>query len=236
MAETLNEVERRVLGVLLEKSLAQPQYYPMTLNAIAAACNQKSNRDPVMELDEDAVWNTLEVLRAAGLVSRVLPAGPSRVERYKHEAKEFFAWEKPQRAVMAELLLRGPQTVAELRARCERMYPFENTEGVTAVLEGLQQSDPPRVAPLPRTPGQSAVRCAHRLYSPQEWAALAASEPGPAGATPPPTGPTPQPAAACDGGIEDLRAEIGNLHEELASLRDLVEKLRQRIDGRGDVP
>ena len=173
MSESLSEVERRVLGVLLEKSLAQPQYYPMSVNAIVTACNQKSNRDPVMSLDEDSVWDTLERLRAVGLVSRLMPGGASRVDRFRHEVKTLLGWEKPQWAVMAELLLRGPQTVGELRSRCNRMYRYENTDAVAAVLDILRESDPPRVAMLPRGAGQSAVRWGHQLYYPEEWRNLA---------------------------------------------------------------
>lgn len=216
MSLTMNEIERRVFGVLLEKALAQPQYYPMTLNAIVAACNQKNNREPVMELDEDAVWNTLEVLRAGGLVSRLLPGGASRVERYKHEAKERFGWEKPQRAVLAELLLRGPQTVGELRTRCGRMYPFENTESVAAVLEGLAQGETPIVAQLPRTPGQSAVRFAHRLYSDAEWSALLAGASAAAPATSAP--PAPAERDALQSERDALRAELAELARRVTAL------------------
>lgn len=219
----LNEVERRVLGVLIEKALAQPQYYPMTLNAIVVACNQKNNRDPVMELDEEAVWNTLEVLRAGGLVSRLLPGGASRVERYKHEVKEALGWEKPQRAILAELLLRGPQTVGELRGRCMRMYPFETTEAVVAVLDGLGTADPPLVATLPRQPGQSAVRHAHRLYTEKEWAVLASASP--AGEPPLPTG-----AASAGSGAHDAPAAVEGLRNEVVELRARLDDLAARMD------
>jgi uncharacterized protein YceH (UPF0502 family) len=222
MAETLNEIERRILGALLEKALAQPQYYPMTLNAITAACNQKSNRDPLMDLDEEAVWNTLEVLRAGGLVARLLPGGTSRVERFKHTAKEFFGWEKPQRAVMAELLLRGPQTVGALRGHCVRLYPFESTASVSAVLESLSQAAPPRVAALPRTPGQAAVRYAHLLYPPEEWAQLSPTPGSPAGQTASPS----RPAASDE--LEDLRAAVRDLRAEVAELRTTLADLQER--------
>jgi len=223
-AETLNEVERRVLGVLIEKALAQPQYYPMTLNAITAACNQKSNRDPLLELDGETIWNTLELLRAGGLVSRLLPGGAARVERFKHEAKQFFGWEKPQRAVLAELLLRGPQTVGELRTHCSRMYPFENVEAVTAVLESLSQGATPRVAVLPRVPGQSAVRYAHRLYPPEEWARLAAVPAGDAPVTPPPA-----PSATAAGELETLRSALEEVRAEVAQLRAALTELQERV-------
>ena len=97
------------------KSLAQPAYYPMTLNLVVAGCNQKSNRDPLMELDEDTVWNTLDSLRQSGLVTRMMPAGSARTDRFKHEIQAIFGWEKPQRAVMAELLLRGAWIAPALR-------------------------------------------------------------------------------------------------------------------------
>ena len=118
MDNTLNSVERRVLGVLIEKSLTQPDNYPISLNAVTMGCNQKSNRDPIMELDEDTVWQTLEELRSHGAVSRILAAPGTRVERFKHEIKEFLGWGPRQQAIMTELMLRGPQTVGELRGRC----------------------------------------------------------------------------------------------------------------------
>jgi uncharacterized protein YceH (UPF0502 family) len=228
MPETLNEVERRVLGVLLEKQLAQPQYYPMTVNAVVAACNQKSNRDPVMDLDEDLVWATLEALRTRQIISRLLPGGASRVERFKHEIKELWGWEKPQRAIMAELLLRGPQTTGELRSRCQRMYPFENAQMVTGALEVLTGTDPPTVTQLPRSPGQAAVRYAHQLYYPEEWEALTqgihvGAAPA-AGQASPPTAPSgPSPASG-----RDLAAEVDALKAELAELNKRVTELEQR--------
>ncbi len=237
MPTTLNDIERRVLGVLLEKSLAQPQYYPMTVNAIIAACNQKSNRDPLMELDDEAVWNTLEVLRAGGVVARLLPGEGGRVERFKHEAKESFGWEKPQRAIMAELLLRGPQTIGELRSRCARMYPFESPEMVQGALEPLTTGDSPYVAPLPRQPGRSAVRYAHCLYAPDEWATLtrdaSPTAPPPPTAASSATSPAAQPVGeqaeleALREDITNLQAEIADVHESLAQLRTRVQRLEE---------
>ncbi|TWT41728.1 hypothetical protein RAS1_28490 [Phycisphaerae bacterium RAS1] len=238
MALTFNPTERRVLGVLVEKALAQPQYYPMTLNAIVVACNQKNNRDPLMELDEESVWNTLEVLRAGGLVSRLLPGMGSRVDRYKHELKERLGWEKPQRAVLCELLLRGPQTPAELRTRCERMIAIDGPELINGILDGLARTDPPLVAPLPRQPGQSATRYTHLLYPEGEQPAIsappAASHSAPAAATssvvaPTPHAPAPHPA---DGPAErsSLSAEMENLQAEMAEMHQAIAALRRRIE------
>lgn len=236
----LNELERRVLGVLIEKSLAQPSYYPMTLNAVIAACNQKSNRDPVMELDEDTVWNTLDALRERGFVSRILAGMGGRVDRFRHEVKTALNWEKPQRAVMTELLLRGPQTLGELRSRCMRLYPFENAEAIAAVVQMLCETDPPLVAPLPRAPGQSAVRYAHCLYAPGERPAVAAqplaSEPASrafaaqssADSSPPASLPDacasePQQQSTAD----DSRLQV--IEEELSALREAITDLQKRL-------
>lgn len=240
MENTLNELERRVFGVLLEKSLAQPTYYPMTPNAIVAACNQKSNRDPLMDLDEDTVWDTLERLRGRGLVAKVLAPLSMRADRFKHDAREYFGWEKPERAVMAELLLRGPQSIGELKTRCSRMVPFEDKPAVGRVLELLQQADPPLVAELPRTGGRSAVRFAHRLYpegeTPAVEAAAAPSEPAPARAPAPapapvmPGSPNAASSAASEESVRQLREQIDGVQTELADLHEGLADLRRRFE------
>ncbi len=175
----LDELERRVLGVLIEKSLAASEYYPLTLNLLVSGSNQKSNRDPVLTLDEDSVWNILERLIARGWVTRVLPGGSSRVDRFRHEIKTVLGLEKPAWPVLAELLLRGPQTLGELRTHCQRMYPFENLESVRAVLDGLVQRDPPLVEMLPREAGHSAVRFGHCMTPPTERPNTASPAPAP---------------------------------------------------------
>jgi uncharacterized protein YceH (UPF0502 family) len=224
----LNEIERRVFGVLIEKSLAQPTYYPMTLNAVIAACNQKSNRDPVMALDEDTVWNALDALRERGFVSRILAGMSGRVDRFRHEVKTAFNWEKPQRAIMAELMLRGPQTLGELRTRCTRLYPFENADAVAAVVQMLCESDPPLVAPLPRAPGQSAVRYAHRLYPAGERPE--AAEPQPEAAEPQPVAPAVMDSAAASGGVSGpANSRLQEIEEELAGLREALTDLQRRL-------
>ena len=249
--ETLNEIERRVLGCLLEKSLAAPEYYPMTLNLVTAACNQKNNRDPAMELDEDSVWHTLEQLRQRGLVSRVLPAPGARTDRFKHEVDGKWQWPKAQKAVMTELLLRGPQTVGELRTRASRMYAFENLEATGAVLDWLASQTPPLIEPLPRAPGQSAIRFTHLLYPPEELAAVRSSSPAAAAASPssagqsasgaavaqPPAPPlaqvaglTGKPSAVSEAAFDMLREQLEGVQAEVAELHELVSDLRRRLD------
>lgn len=228
MAESLNSIERRVLGVLLEKSLAQPAYYPMTLNSISVACNQRVNRDPVMDVDEDTAWGALEELRKGGWVSRILPQGSSRVDKFRHEVQTKLGLEKPQRAVLTELLLRGPQTVGELRTRCARMYAFENLEAVSAVLEHLGQAG--LAAPLPRVPGQSATRYAHKLYPPGEQPETVAEAAEPARAATMPSGASIANKVG-EGEVEALRAEIAELREECAELRRRVETLEGLVRG-----
>lgn len=170
MAErvVLDEFERRVLGVLMEKALAQPEYYPMTLNALVAACNQKQNRDPVMSLGENTIHDALERLRERHLVTLVFPAPGARTNRYKHEVDAVFGWQPRERVVVTELLLRGPQTAGELRTHCSRLMPFENLDAVSMVLDCLANYDPPVATALPREPGRSAIRFAHRLYPDDE--------------------------------------------------------------------
>lgn len=231
MVTELNELQRRVLGSLIEKALTQPEYYPMTLNALVAACNQKSNRHPVMSLDEDAVLETLESLRDLELTALVLPAPGSRTNRYKHTADTHFGWQRREMAVMTELLLRGPQTPGELRTRCSRMAPFASLEAISVVLDCLQQANPPRVAVMPREPGQSAVRYQHRLYPaserpapPQEVAA--ATAPRPVGQTAPSSAlQTP----ALNDRIDTLQQEIAGLQQHLAELRARFDQLESQL-------
>lgn len=247
----LPEIERRVLGVLIEKALTQSSAYPLTLNALVAGCNQKSNRDPEMDLDESSVFDAVESLRQAGLVSRVLPPPGSRSDRFKHEATQHYNWQTPQRAVMCELLLRGPQTMGELRTRAGRMHPFKTLDEVAQVVESLAQWDPPMVAALPRQPGQSAIRYMHLLYPESEKTAILQANPG-SSAMPAPTprADLPQPAASSAGSapqprgaapaasevealreeIDALHGEIADLHEALAEVRRDVEALQRRIE------
>lgn len=156
----LNSTEVRVLGALIEKGITTPEYYPLSLNALVNACNQKSSRDPVMELSEADVRTALFDLEQLGLV-RVL--SDARVSKFEHLAYGKLGLGRPEIAVLGLLLLRGPQTPAELRARAERMYTFDDTTAVTAVLERMAQREEPLVVQMARQPGARENRWAHLL-------------------------------------------------------------------------
>jgi uncharacterized protein YceH (UPF0502 family) len=146
----LHAVEVRVLGSLLEKEITTPEYYPLTVNALVNACNQKSSREPIVNYDEDTVVAALDTLREKGLVLRVSGAG-HRVEKYAHRLGETVNLGRRELAVLCVLMLRGPQTVGELRGRTERMHDFEDMEEVERVLESLASREPePLVASAPR--------------------------------------------------------------------------------------
>jgi uncharacterized protein len=158
----LTEIEARVLGSLVEKELTTPDYYPLSLNALLNACNQKSNRHPVMNLDEDAVREGLDGLNRQGLAGAASGAD-SRVTKYEHRLQEAFNFGRPEIAVLCVLLLRGPQTPGELRGRTERLYGFGDLSDVQTALQRLMKRDPPLAKMLPRQPGTKEARYAHLL-------------------------------------------------------------------------
>ena len=163
MDKVLTTTEIRVLGCLIEKEMTTPDYYPLTLNALTNACNQKSNRDPVLNCDETDVVKALDKLRFRGLVLQASSEG-SRVPKYRHSLVEKMYFEPEQLAVLCELFVRGPQTVGELRTRCERMRPFADLDAVESILAELMELDTPLVVKLPRQPGQKEQRYA-QLFS-----------------------------------------------------------------------
>lgn len=156
----LDNVEARVLGALVEKDITTPDYYPLSLNALVNACNQKNNRDPVMELDDDAVQRALVSLQQKRLAGPAHGAD-SRVTKYEHRLQEFFNFGRGETAVICVLLLRGPQTPGELRGRGERLFRFEEIADVLATLQRLMQREPPLAKALPRQPGTKETRYAH---------------------------------------------------------------------------
>jgi len=157
----LSDVEARVLGCLVEKEITTPEYYPLSLNALVHACNQKSNRDPLMNLEEGAVRQALRALSEQALTRSA--SGDSRVAKYEHRLADTFNFTRPETAILCELLLRGPQTPGELRSRAERMHPFEDLSVVQSTLKHLMERNPPLVKLLPRHPGNKEARYAHLL-------------------------------------------------------------------------
>ena len=172
MAIVLTDVEARVLGALVEKDIATPDYYPLSLNALLNACNQKNNRDPVMNLDENQVREALSGLEAMGLAGPASSAD-SRVTKYEHHLQDAFNFSRGETAVICVLLLRGPQTLGELRSRTERLHRFEDLEAVQAALQHLMRREPPLAVMLPsgnasfaatlRRSGVSRVRPSGRI-------------------------------------------------------------------------
>ncbi len=150
-----------MLGCLVEKDITTPEYYPLSLNALVHACNQKSNREPLMNLEEDTVRQALRTLGDQMLARSA--SGDSRVAKYEHRLADTFNFTRPETAILCELLLRGPQTPGELRSRAERMHPFEDLSVVQSTLKHLMEREPPLVKLLPRQPGNKEARYAHLL-------------------------------------------------------------------------
>jgi hypothetical protein len=200
----LTPVEARVLGSLIEKDITTPDYYPLSLNALVNACNQKNNREPVMNLDENAVRDALAALQDQRLAGPARGAD-SRVTKYEHRLQEAFNFTRGETALLCVLLLRGPQTPGELRGRTERMFRFEHLDDVEATLRRLIDRDPPLVKVLQRQPGTKESRYSHLLSGEPEE-----SRSAPVGVLP----------SSTDGDrIGRLEAEVAELRRELHDLR-----------------
>ncbi|HTB18423.1 MAG TPA: YceH family protein [Bryobacteraceae bacterium] len=204
---SLDADEVRVLGSLLEKEITTPEYYPLSLNALLNACNQKSNRDPVVHFDEETVERVLYMLRDKGLALNISGAG-SRVPKYGHRLSEKLNLGRRELAVLCELMVRGPQTLGELRTRAERMHPFDDLAEVEGVLDRM----PELVTKLPRRPGEKEARYAHLLSGAPVVAAL-----------------TPEQAA--DMAAPARSDRIAELEAEVAQLRRELEDLKQQFAG-----
>ncbi len=207
----LTSTEIRVLGALIEKDITTPDYYPLSLNALVNACNQKNNREPMMELDEDSVRHALDTLQAR----RMAGAGggaDSRVTKYEHRLQEVFNFDRREIAIVCVLLLRGPQTPGELRGRTERMYHFDSLEDVQSTLQRLLQREPPLAVMLARQPGTKESRYMHLFAGEVEAAAQAV-----------PTG--------CESRISETGSpgKIATLENEVASLREEVAELKRQF-------
>ncbi len=217
--DPLSDVEVRVLGALIEKDITTPDYYPLSLNALVNACNQKNNRDPVMMLDEDTVSGALESLQQKRLAGPASGAD-SRVPKYEHRLQEVYNFDRREIAILCVLLLRGAQTPGELRGRAERMYRFEGLEDVHAALDRLSQREPPLVAVLPRQPGTKESRYMH-LFS--------------GGAVPAePARVTGNPSRVENPSREDrltiLESEVAELREEIAGVQEQLAALRKQFE------
>ena len=211
MSLELSDVEVRVLGALVEKEVTTPEYYPLSLNALINACNQKSNREPVMTLDEDAVRKALRSLTDQYIVRSA--SGDSRVAKYEHRLNEFYNFHRHEIAVLCVLMLRGPQTPGELRTRAERMYEFEDLGAVHAALNLLMRRDPPLVKALPRQPGTKESRFMHLLSGdklPSSMTEASVEAAAPEGTS----------AAAHGERIAQLETEVSELRRELETLRE----------------
>lgn len=212
----VSDVEARVLGALIEKDITTPDYYPLSLNALVNACNQKNNRDPVMSLDENGVRDALHSLQEKRLAG---PAGgaDSRVTKYEHRIQEVFNFTRAETAVMDVLLLRGPQTPGELRGRTERMYRFEELSDLQSTLQKMMQHEPPLVKILPRQPGTKESRYAHLLSGDVE------------GYVAPPESTSPQ-STQDDERVTRLETELAELRREVADLRQQMESFRKQFE------
>lgn len=235
VAAKLNAVQARVLGALVEKETTTPEYYPLSLNALVNACNQKNNREPVMQLDEDAVRLALHGLEDQGLagVARGAGSGPGgRVTKYEHRLQEVFNFTRGETAVMCVLLLRGPQTPGELRGRTERIYRFEELEDVVGVLQKLMQREEPLVAALPRQPGTKEIRFvellsaeAHISQGQGDMGHPAESHVSEHRAN------MGHPDTRGEERLGRIEAEVARLREEMAQMRAELEAMRMREGG-----
>ena len=214
----LTENEVRVLGSLIEKDITTPEYYPLSLNALVNACNQKSNRDPVMQLNEDTVRDALEGLQEQRLAGPARGAD-SRVTKYEQRLQEVFNFTRAEIAVLCVLLLRGPQTPGELRGRAERMHRFETLEDVQAALQKLMQREPALAKVLPRQPGTKESRYAHLLAGD----VVEAQTPVQIGAA---VERTPADAER----IARLEEEVAGLRREVSEVKDQLERFRKQFE------
>ncbi len=219
----LTAEEGRVLGCLLEKEMATPEYYPMTLNGLTQACNQKSNRRPVMELSSEEVREALDSLREKKL-AMIVSVADSRVPKFKRVTEILGDPEAAERAILCELLVRGPQTAGELRNRCDRLRPFAGIDEVEKFLNFLTEAPPgPLVRKLPRQPGHKECRYVQLLTGEPEEGGMDAGEAAVSGSAP-------ASGASQLGRIEALEKEVADLRAETRDLRSALEAFRRQFE------
>lgn len=239
--DPLEPVAVRVLGALIEKEYATPDNYPLTLNSLISACNQTSNRDPVMSLDETAVLRGLDELKRRSW-ARDVHHGSARVVRYREQIGETLHLHQPELAILSVLLLRGPQTVGEIKSRTSRLAEFIDLKHVEITLDSLADLSTPLVVALPRRPGQKEMRWAHLLGGAPEVGEGAVDRSGPAsspgsrqleepsrGATSPQAAPAGSPGGGGDR-IGALEAEVAALRAEVAGLREELDAFRRQFE------
>ncbi len=216
MPEILTEIEARVVGALVEKQLTTPEYYPLTLNALIAACNQKTNREPVVSYGEETVQKAVDDLREKNIVY-VFYGSTSRVPKYKHILPDTLEIQPPETAVLCVLMLRGAQTLGELRERTARLYEFSGLGEVSETLDALGKRDEPLVARLERQAGQKEARFAHLLSGEIAAANETASQTSAARQT-------------ANDRIVELEKEIENLRSELNLFRQSFEEFKKQFE------
>ena len=206
-----------MLGCLVEKEITTPEYYPLSLNALVHACNQKSNRDPMMNVDEDTVRRALRTLGDQMLARSA--SGDSRVPKYEHRLADTFNFTRPETAIICELMLRGPQTPGELRSRAERMHPFEDLSVVHSTLKHLMEREPALVKVLPRQAGNKEARYVHLLSGDVEIREM-----------PPVREAVPSRIFGENERIAQLEAEISGLQREVADLKAQFADFRRQFE------
>jgi uncharacterized protein YceH (UPF0502 family) len=220
----LSETEVRVVGSLVEKQVTTPDYYPLTLNALVNACNQISNRDPVVKYDERTVTDAIESLRSKNLVY-IFYGAESRVPKYKHMMREVYTLSLQDLAVMCVLMLRGPQTVGEIRGRTGRLHEFAELREVEETLDGLARRDEPLVFKLPRQSGRKEARYTHLLSGQPEFDESAEEQTAHAASRP-----SSSTRAAEGERVSRLEAEVEALRGEVAELRRQLEEFLKQFE------
>ncbi|HAV12634.1 MAG TPA: DUF480 domain-containing protein [Opitutae bacterium] len=219
--DLLTHEEARVLGCLLEKAATTPDIYPLTLNSLITACNQKTNRQPVVDYDEETIAEAIEGLRAKQLAFRIDGAG-SRVPKFRHNIDEKLGLVKAGKALLTVLLLRGPQTLGELRARTERMHSFLDTEAVEQELrELIEEIDPPLWRKLPQAPGQKEARYQHLLCGEVDGEVQQVELPSGSAMTA---------VQNRNARIDALESKVRNLETELSEFKAAFEQFKQQFD------
>jgi uncharacterized protein YceH (UPF0502 family) len=217
MSDKLNEIEVRILGALIEKQLTTPEYYPLTLNALVAACNQKTNREPVTSYSEPEIQNTLDSLREEKNLVYVFYGSTSRVPKYKHILPQRFELDEPETAVMCVLMLRGAQTIGEIRDRTGRLYEFSGLGEVQETLDGLTKKEEPLIVKLERQPGQKEARYAHLLSGEViQMSFVSRSSAGNSDAQ--------------NERVEKLESELENLRSEFNLFRESFEEFKKQFE------